>query len=65
MIKMANKNNVTLEYAVGNIIHTISVDKNDDIILETVDDTTGKRSRNNLFSEKKFDAENDMHQLRE
>ena len=64
MIKIANKNNITLEYADGNIINSLSIDKNEDIILERVDDTTGIRSKDKLFSEKDFDAENDMHQLR-
>jgi len=64
MIKIANKKNITLEYANGNIINSLSIDKNDDIILENVDDTTGIRNKTKLFSEKDFDAENDMHQLR-
>lgn len=64
MIKVANKNNITLEYAVGKKINILSIDEKDDIVLETIDDKTGKKDRKNLFSEKKFDAENDMHQLR-
>ncbi|MEI8253735.1 MAG: hypothetical protein WCG25_08590 [bacterium] len=64
IIKIVNKDNMTLEYSESNILNKLSIDKNDDIILEKIDDTTGVRVKTKLFSEKDFDGENDMHRLR-
>lgn len=64
MLKIAKKNNITLEYADSKIINKLAIDKNDDIILERIDDTTGIREKRKIFSEKDFDAENDVRKLR-
>lgn len=64
MLKIAKKNNITLEYADGKIINKLAIDKNDDIILERIDDTTGIREKSKIFSEKDFDTENDVRKLR-
>ena len=67
MIRMAHKNNITLEYAdkKSKKLVQLTLDSKDDIIIQHKDETTGKVNiLSTPFSEKEFALENDMHYLR-
>ena len=67
MIRMAHKNNITLEYAdkKSKKLVQLTLDSKYDIIIQHKDETTGKVNiLSTPFSEKEFALENDMHYLR-
>jgi hypothetical protein len=66
LVKLANKNNLTLQNRQKgtSILSSLKLDKDENIILENKNDSSGKTESTSIFSEKEFATNNDIRHLR-